>query len=75
MIMILQRNRAEIFIISGVFLACNSVFSDNNKNEIKKPNMVLIIADDVSAEDLGCYGNKGIKTPNIDALAKSGVNI
>ena len=71
--MILQRNSVKFFIISSGFLACNSVFSSNNNSDIIKPNMVLIIADDVSAEDLGCYGNKGIKTPNIDALAKSGV--
>lgn len=34
-------------------------------------NVVLLIADDLG-RDLGCYGNTTIKTPNIDALAKSG---
>jgi len=38
-----------------------------------KPNFVLIIADDVSQEDLGCYGNKQVKTPNIDRLAAEGI--
>jgi len=33
----------------------------------------LIIADDVSAEDLGCYGNDRIKTPSIDQLANEGI--
>jgi N-sulfoglucosamine sulfohydrolase len=37
------------------------------------PNVVLFIADDVSAEDLGCYGHPHIQTPAIDKLAKSGL--
>lgn len=34
-----------------------------------RPNIVFIIGDDISAEDLGCYGNPGIRTPNLDRLA------
>jgi arylsulfatase A-like enzyme len=34
------------------------------------PNVVVIIGDDISAEDFGCYGNPGIRTPNIDRLAR-----
>ncbi|QDH81655.1 sulfatase [Echinicola soli] len=37
------------------------------------PNVVLIIADDVSADDLGAYGNPFVQTPNIDNLAKHGI--
>lgn len=37
-----------------------------------KPHMLLIIADDVSWDDLGCYGNSFARTPHIDALAKTG---
>ncbi len=33
------------------------------------PNIVIIIGDDISAEDLGCFGNPGIRTPNLDRLA------
>jgi N-sulfoglucosamine sulfohydrolase len=36
------------------------------------PNFVLIIADDVSFDDLGCYGHPTIKTPHLDALAAEG---
>ena len=39
----------------------------------KKPNIVFIIADDLGYNDLGCYGQKIIETPNIDALAKNGI--
>jgi len=38
----------------------------------KRPNIVLIMADDVSPEVLGCYGGTTYKTPNIDKLAETG---
>ena len=37
-----------------------------------KPNIVLIMADDLGYGDLGCYGSETIKTPHIDALANEG---
>ena len=37
-----------------------------------RPNIVLIITDDVGYGDLGSYGAPDIKTPNIDSLAKAG---
>ena len=40
-----------------------------------RPNFVYIIADDVSADDIGCYGNPGVRTPNIDRLAAAGVQL
>jgi len=39
----------------------------------KKPNVILIVADDLGYGDLGCYGQPRIKTPNIDQMAKEGV--
>ncbi|MGH8020173.1 MAG: sulfatase family protein [Opitutaceae bacterium] len=32
-------------------------------------NIVMIVADDVSAADIGCYGNPGVRTPDLDRLA------
>ncbi len=37
-----------------------------------KPNVILILADDLGYGDLGCYGQKYIQTPNIDQLAAEG---
>ncbi len=37
-----------------------------------RPNLVLILADDVSATDLGCYGNRDVRTPQLDRLATQG---
>jgi arylsulfatase A-like enzyme len=37
-----------------------------------KPNVVLILADDLRQDALGCYGNTYVKTPNIDKIAANG---
>jgi choline-sulfatase len=39
----------------------------------KRPNILLITADQLRADALGCYGNGVCRTPNLDALAASGV--
>jgi arylsulfatase A-like enzyme len=41
--------------------------------DTKRPNIVLIVADDLGAHDLGCYGADLIETPNLDRLAADGV--
>ncbi len=38
----------------------------------ERPNIVLVLADDLAAWMVGCYGNKEIRTPNIDLLARGG---
>ena len=42
------------------------------KKQAKRPNVIFIMADDMGYGDLGCYGQKKIKTPNIDRLAVEG---
>ena len=38
----------------------------------ERPNVIIIMADDVGYSDIGCYGSE-IATPNLDALAAGGV--
>jgi arylsulfatase A-like enzyme len=40
---------------------------------LERPNFVLLIADDMGRDDCGPYGQPKVKTPNIDALARSGM--
>lgn len=40
--------------------------------KLQRPNILVILADDLGYSDIGCYGSE-IQTPNIDKLAKSGV--
>jgi arylsulfatase A-like enzyme len=39
----------------------------------ERPNIVLIVAEDLGAYMLGCYGNPEVRTPNVDRLALTGV--
>ncbi|MCF0055298.1 sulfatase [Dyadobacter sp. CY356] len=60
-----------ILMIVGICcLAANMLFS---KPPASLPNIIFIIGDDISVEDIGIYGNKAIRTPNIDRLAKNGL--
>jgi len=61
-----MRNRNLTIVIICCFL-----FSFQKQVKEKRPNIVLIVADDLGYSDLGCFGSE-ISTPNIDALANSG---
>ena len=39
----------------------------------KRPNIVFLLSDDQTFYSLGCYGNKDVKTPHMDSLAKDGM--
>ncbi|MCX6208303.1 MAG: sulfatase [Bacteroidetes bacterium] len=59
----------RIFCLTSItFIAANFSFAQEQK---KKPNVLFIAIDDLKPI-LGCYGDKQIKTPNIDRLAKMG---
>ena len=63
--------------ILGIFcLGCHPQASDTTtEDKVEKPNLILIMADDLGYHDLGCYGNTKINTPNIDALAEAGLRL
>ena len=48
-----------------------AVSSDN----VTRPNIVLIVADDLGYGDIGCFGNTTIRTPHLDKLASQGVKL
>ena len=61
-------HRKTIFtLIVWVCCGLSSAFAQN------KPNIVIFISDDLNQQDVGCYGNTDVKTPNMDLLAAEGI--
>lgn len=60
----------EISKRSFSFLILIGLFHQTFAQELKKPNILFIISDDLTTTALGAYGNEIAKTPVIDALAK-----
>jgi len=58
-------------ILSSVF--CPSCVSEVKQTVNPKPNVVIILTDDMGYGDISCYNQNQVKTPNIDALAEKGV--
>ncbi len=54
-------------------LAVSAAFSADTAVDQRKPNFVIILADDLGYGDLGCYGHPSIRTPNLDRMAAEGV--
>ena len=50
------------------------LFSCAKKVEEVKPNIIIVYMDDLGYGDVGYNGAKKLKTPNMDALAKGGMN-
>jgi arylsulfatase A len=44
-------------------------------SQVSRPNVVLIVTDDVGYGDIGSYGARDVRTPNIDSLARDGVRL
>jgi arylsulfatase A-like enzyme/Flp pilus assembly protein TadD len=61
--------RFVFLLIAGFFLFCSGLLAEVNP----APNVVVITIDTLRADHLGCYGDRQIHTPNIDALASDGV--
>ena len=51
----------------------SSYLADKVINSEKQPNIILIVADDLGLNDVSCYGNTNVSTPNMDTLAAEGV--
>ena len=57
-----------VLVLTVLSCGINSIYGDN----VKKPNILIIMADDMGYSDAGCYGSE-ILTPNLDKLASDGL--
>ncbi|MFT3879920.1 MAG: arylsulfatase [Gemmatales bacterium] len=68
----ISTNRQKIVTVACMLFSL-LVFIDVLHGQEPLPNIVFILADDLGTYELGCYGQKKIKTPNIDRLAERGM--
>ncbi len=61
--------RRLVLSLAGLVIAAGSL----SAAEVRKPNVIVILADDMGYADIGVHGCKDIPTPNIDSLARNGV--
>jgi arylsulfatase A-like enzyme len=59
---------AMLRIVAFLLFACFAFGED-------RPNVVIILADDLGFGDLGCYGSRTIQTPHLDQMAKEGARL
>ena len=56
------------FVLAGV----ETLSAEQNRGT-DRPNIVLLLADDLGYGDVSCYGATSLETPNIDRLASEGI--
>ena len=66
-----MKNTRKI-LFSAALLSSGLTMAQTTTAE-KSPNVIYIMADDMGIGDLGCYGQRQIKTPNIDGIAQNGM--
>lgn len=61
-----------IIVITIQFSGCKAKIKQEAQNSESRPNIILIMSDDMGFSDIGCYGGE-IQTPNLDKLAQNGI--
>src|ERR687898_2761513 len=62
-----------LLIVASLAVLPQSAVSQSS--EATRPNIIVFLADDLGWRDVGVYGNRFIRTPNIDRLARAGLRV
>lgn len=66
----------RVSLVWCIWFTCFApMIAADRKPEQVRPNIVFVLADDLGYGDLGCFGQKKIRTPNIDRLAAEGMRL
>jgi arylsulfatase len=69
-----MNSRLRTLVLLAVLLPASGLPAASPvRDSARKPNIILILADDLGYGELGCYGQTYIRTPNIDQLARQGM--
>lgn len=71
--MLVNTTRLGYFFRAALLLIASVAQSSIIAADANRPNILLILADDVGSDAIGCYGGQSYPTPHIDALAGSGM--
>ena len=74
-IMLVRHSRSILCLLGSIFIGTFTSAQEGAPAEIrnKLPNIVIIYTDDQASLDLGSYGAKDLRTPELDALAQEGI--
>ena len=65
----------RVLLVALVIGCAAATFAQAQSNRDARPNVVLIMSDDMGWADLGSYGATDIRTPNLDRLAREGLRL
>ena len=65
--------KTKLLVGLGVSTSLLSACGSKQQEEVKQPNVIFIVADDLGYGDLSCYGAKRVQTPNVDRLSAEGL--